>query len=74
MGKYEAKPKKRIGLVTMASATGSGVSMAFAGLAAWLLAENDVHMPPEVVAYLAVIVGFIGATIGGWVAPPADGE
>lgn len=73
MGDHEAKPARTVGPVTIGASAGSAVAIAIAGTTAWILGENGIEMPETVVGYLATIIGFAGAVIGGWlVRPPQD--
>lgn len=66
-----ADAKRRVGEVTMSSAN-AGL---LAGAVAWLIfMSTDVEMPPGVVEAIALLIGYAGNIVGGWLVKPGTGK
>lgn len=67
--------KRTVGPVTQSSATTGGVSGALSLIIVWALSEfAGLEVSTEVGMAIAVIVGYIGGLIGGWLVRPGTGK
>lgn len=67
--------KRIIGPVTQSSATTGGVSGALSLIIVWALSEfAGLEVSTEVGMAIAVIVGYAGGLIGGWLVRPGSGK
>lgn len=70
----ENNEKRTIGVVTQSSTGGATVAGGITIIIVWLLSLSGVEVPPEVASGFTVIIGAIGALVGGWLVKPGDGK
>lgn len=66
--------KRKIGHVTQASTGGATLAGGLTVIIVWLASLAGVDIPAEVGSGITVVLGAIGALVGGWLVKPGSGE
>lgn len=66
------KAKGKIGPVTTSSASGTGIAGAAAVVLVWIVGLFGLEVPSEVAGAFVVLLGAVGALVGGKIVPPKD--
>lgn len=70
----EEHQKRTIGTVTTASASGGGLAGAVTIILVWVAEVNGMEIPAPVASAFTVLIGAVGALVGGWMVRPGNGR